>query len=215
MAPLIIVGALLGILVPVLLASVIADLTRRKIIALIVLVAVGGSAIAIWSSDAFQRRYWHWMLPKMPAAQSDFIALAQRLRDLREHTDARTISPPLREVESELCALPVNVEDWVGRVAHVYQNASGDAASVAIQIAPHLTLSTALFAGPSGTLIKTTSPLFATVRQLQERQIVRFGGTLVGHAGACPDEPPINPNERQRDPEFLFRFRLIAPDGAG
>ena len=213
MAPLIIVGALLGILVPVLLASAVADLTKRKVIGLIVLVAVGGSAVWVWESDPFQRQYWRWRLPQMPTDEANFVADAERMRDLRV-AQSRSTGPQsaLQEVESRLCAISPTAHDWVGRVARMYPSSSGDEASLAIRVSPKVILRTALFAGPTATLIPAGSPLFETVKNLTEDQVVHFSGSFVDRLGACPGETPPNQNEKQRDPEFLFRFTRVVSD---
>jgi len=199
-----------AIILPVLLASMIADLTRLQLILLVVAAALVCAYFVIDDSEAFQRQYWRWTQPTPPADESAFIAAADDLR--RQRADAGgAITDKLRQSETRLCALPTVASNWVGQVNQIYQSNSGHEASLAVEIWPHLLVRTALFADSSDTLIRAPSPVLAAAAALHPGDLVRFDGRVVGRAGACPGDPPVDRNERLRDPEFLFNFTRIMP----
>jgi hypothetical protein len=204
-------GFLGAILLPILLASMIADLTPMKVIALLTVFLLIGGYFIVRDSDAFQTLYWQWSLPSFPPDETAFTAAAEELRELRmasvTHADR---GAALRQVEARLCALPAVIDDWAGRVEQRYLISSGEGASLTIGITPHLEVRTAFFPDNTGTLIHQGTPLFAQANELEQGDLVRFSGRLVGHAGACPDDPPIDPNEQLRDPEFLVQFSHVA-----
>jgi hypothetical protein len=204
-----IMGAIFG---PILLASMIADLTQWKIIMLVSVVILIALYFAIGNSDTYQTLRWRWSMPPLPPAETAFIGVADDLRGARvaAAADARK-DAALQQTQSRLCALPNVVDNWVGRVEQRFLVNSRDGASLTIGIWPHLVVRTAFFPDSTGTLIRPGSPLFAQVNELRQGDLVRFSGRIVGHEGACPDDPPVDPNEKLRDPEFLLRFAQVVP----
>lgn len=208
-------GIMGSLLVGTLLTSMIADLTWWMIVALLAVVLLIGGYFVIDNSDSFQTVYWRWRLPAFPPDETAFIAVAGELRALRvELATGADRDVALRETEARLCALPVVASNWIGRVEQRYSVNSGEGASLTIGISPHVVVRTAFFPDNTGTLIRIGSPLFAPVNGLEQGDVVRFSGTIVGHAGACPNDPPIDANEKLRDPEFLLRFAQVAKDAA-
>jgi hypothetical protein len=209
------IGLMLGflgaIVIPVLLASIIADLTPTKVIVLLTMSVLIGGYFIVGNSDDFQTLYWQWTLPSFPPDETAFAAAADNVRVLRV---AAATSPghdaALREAEARLCALPAVVDNWAGRVEQRYSVSSGEGASLAIGISPHLVLRTAFFQDSTGTLIHQGTPLFVQVNELEQGDVVRFSGSFVGHAGVCPNDPPTEENEKLRDPEFIVRFNQVA-----
>jgi hypothetical protein len=206
-------GLMSLIFLPMLLATMIADLTWWKAFALTVVAVAIAGYVVIGRSETFQSLYWHWTMPTAPASEAAFVSAAEALRNARAdfagggHDRAR-----LHQAEQRLCALPSQADDWSGKVAQMFLTAAGDGASLAVAVAPHLVLHTALFRDNSGTLIAGDAPLFAKARTLREGDILRFSGVILGHDGACPGDPPVSRNEVLRDPDFLFRFaRIQAP----
>ncbi|HEY6430723.1 MAG TPA: hypothetical protein VIZ17_01980 [Acetobacteraceae bacterium] len=187
----------------------------RKVILLLAAVILVGGYYVVDSSDFFQKLYWRWTLPGFPPDETAFIAAADELHALRvEPLEQAGRAAALHQAEARLCALPVVAHDWVGRVGQTLLTGSGDGASLVVRIWPTLSVRTAFFPDNSGTLIRTGSAMFAPATGLHPGDIVRFGGTIVGRAGACPGDPPIDRNEELRDPEFLFRFADVAEDHA-
>lgn len=204
-------GFLGAILIPILLASMIADLTPTKVIALLTVSLLIGGYFIVRDSDTFQTLYWKWTLPSFPPDETTFAGIADELRVLRA---AAATSPghdaALRRVEARLCALPLVINNWAGRVEQRYLISTGEGATLTIGITPHLVFRTAFFPDHTGTLINAGTPLFAPVSELKQGDHVRFSATLLGHDGACPDDPPTDANEKLRDPEFLVRFTQVA-----
>ncbi|HVC62134.1 MAG TPA: hypothetical protein VND19_17440 [Acetobacteraceae bacterium] len=202
-----IMAAILG---PLLLLAWIAYFRRWRFITLLAVAVLFGGYHVVESSDAFQRLYWRWTLPTLPPDETAFIAAADELHALRTEPATRNgRAAALRRTEARLCALPVVADDWVGRVAQMYLTSSGHGASLMIGIWPHLVVRTAFFPDDTGTLIRAGSPVFARVVSLRSGDVVRFSGRIVGHAGACPADPPVDRNEKLRDPEILFRFAQV------
>ena len=204
-------GIMGTLLVPTLLSTMIADLTLWRVILLLAVVMLVGGYFFVDNSAAVQRFYWKWTLPPFPPDETSFIAVAGELRALRVESATRTDGDAaLRQTEAKLCALPDVADNWVGRVEQVYLVNSGEGASLTIGIWPHLVVRTAFFPDSTGTLIRPGSPAFAEVTGLRQGDVVRFSGSIVGHAGACPRDPPMDQNEKLRDPEFLLRFAHVA-----
>lgn len=203
------------LLVPILLASFLVDITKRKAIVAVALVVLVGGYFVVDNSDEFQEFYWRWSLPAFPPDETAFIAVANELRALRVDpaTDARH-EAALRQVEARFCALPVEADNWVGQVGQMFLTSSGDGASLAISIWPYLVVRTALFPDDTETLIRAASPVFPQVSGLRQGDVVRFSGRIVGRAGACPNDLPIAPNERLLDPEFIVRLAAVAKEAA-
>ena len=197
-----------AIILPVLIGTMIADLTRLQLILLAVAAALVCAYFVIGDSAAFHRVYWQWTEPAPPAAESAFIAAGDDLRRQRAAAGG-ALTGALRQAEARLCALPTDASGWVGRVDQIYPSNSGHAVSLAVEIWPHLLIRTALFADASDTLISGPPPLLAAATALHAGDSVRFDGRIVGRDGACPGDPPVDRNERLRDPEFLFRFTRI------
>ncbi|HUN42452.1 MAG TPA: hypothetical protein VMU81_19340 [Acetobacteraceae bacterium] len=199
--------AVAGILGPVLFASIIADLTRWQITLLAAVACLAVGYFVVDHSDIFHRLYWQWTEPTPPADEATFIAAANDLRRQRAESDGAT-TDRLRQAEARICALPADAANWVGRVAEMYLTA-GQQASLQVEIWPGLIVRTAFFAEPTGTLIRASSPVFSTVSELHDRDNIIFSGHIVGHDGACLGDPPVNRNEKLRDPEFLFFFTKV------
>ena len=162
-----------------------------------------------------QRRFSNALLAMDPTViPAGRDRLRRGCRQLRVLRVAAATSPghdaALREAEARLCALPAVVNNWAGRVEQRYSVSSGEGASLAIGISPHLVLRTAFFQDSTGTLIHQGTPLFVQVNELEQGDVVRFSGSFVGHAGVCPDDPPTEENEKLRDPEFIVRFNQVA-----
>ncbi|HEY3846110.1 MAG TPA: hypothetical protein VGL95_03225 [Acetobacteraceae bacterium] len=210
MAVFIFFGILGAIFLPALLATLIADLTLWKIIGLVAVAILIGGFVVVEDSDAFQTLYYRWTLPPLPPDETAFIAVADELRKLRAESAPRADrDAALHQTEAKLCALPAVVDNWVGKVEQMYRVSRGESASLTIGIWPHLIVRTAFFPDSTGTLIRTGSPDFALVSSLRQGDVVRFSGRIIGHAGACPGDPPIDQNEKLRDPEFLLRFENV------
>ncbi len=200
-----------AVLLPVLAAGIIADLTRWKAIATLLVVLAIGGYFYLDSNDAFQMLYWRWTTPAMPPAEATFVAAANEMRVLRDDSGRGPDQvAALRQAESKVCALPADADNWVGRVTRKYLTGAGDAAALAIGIAPNIAVRTSNFNDTSGTLIRTRSPLFAQVSSLGQDDVVQFSGKIVGHAGACPNDPPIGENDKILGPEFLLHFDQVA-----
>jgi hypothetical protein len=215
MGVLLVAGILGVILLPALLATLIADLTLWKIVGLVALAMLVGGYFFVEDSDAFQTLYYRWTLSPFPPDETAFIAVADELRALRAESATRTDRDvALRQAEAKLCALPAFVDNWVGKVEQMYLVSRGESASLTIGIQPHLIVRTAFFPDSTGTLIRAGSPDFPLVSGLRQGDAVRFSGRIIGHAGACPGDPPIDQNEKQRDPEFLLRFANVARQAA-
>ena len=211
MGLLIIVGVLVAFMLAALLAAMIADLTWWKGIVLLAAAVLAGGYFVVEDSDTFHRLYWRWSLPAFPPDETSFIAVAEQLRALRRETAAGSVNAAaLRQTEARLCALPVVADNWIGRVDERFAVSAGEGVSLAIEISPYLVVRTAFFPDHTGTLIRAGSLLFASVSALRQGDVVRFSGRIVGHAGACPDDPPVDENEKLRDPEFLLRFAQVA-----
>lgn len=211
MALIFLAGFLGSLFLPVLLASMIADLTPIKVITLLTLTTLIGGYFIVGNSDTFQALYWRWTLPSFPPDETAFAGAAEELQALRLAPAANTgHDAALREAEARLCALPTVVDNWAGRVEQRYQISSGEGASLTIGIAPHLVVRTAFVPDDTGTLIRAGTPLFAQANELEQGDYVRFSGRLVGHAGACPNDPATDQYEKLRDPEFLLRFTQVA-----
>jgi hypothetical protein len=205
-----ILGAILG---PLLLVALVSYLRARRAILLLAAAILAGGYYVVDSSDAFQTRYWRWTLPAFPPDETAFIVAGDELHALRvEPLTQAGRAAVLCQAEARLCALPVVARNWVGRVEQTMLTGSGDGASLVVRIWPNLSVRTALFPDNSGTLIRAGSPVFDQVAGLRAGDVVRFSGTIVGHAGACPGDSPIDRNEELRDPEFLFRFVDVAED---
>ena len=199
-----------GMLGPLLVAAMITDLTRNQVIMLAVVALVIAGYIASEHSDAMQALYWRWTMPAQPPAETAFIKAAVALRVARE----KLVSNPanargLREAETTLCALPATADDWVGRVEQTYLNNSGEGASLVVTIWPRVVVRSAFFADNTDTLIRAGSPLFPEVTTLRSGDTVHFSGQILGHSGACPGDPPVDRNEKLRDPEFLVRYTAL------
>jgi hypothetical protein len=208
-------GIMLTLLVPSLLISLVADLTWWKITLLVAVVLLVGGYFFVSDSETFQTLYWRWAVPAVPRDETAFIGVADELRALRAEAASSTDQQvALRQTDARLCALPTDVDNWVGRVEQRYSLSTGEGASLTIGIWPRLVVRTALFADNTGTLIRAGTPLFATVSDLRTGDVVRFSGHIVGHDGACPDDPAIAPNEKLRDPEFLLRFEKVTKEAA-
>lgn len=205
---------ILGMLGPVLLASLIADMTWLRAGVLAVLGLLVACYFVVGNSETFQGLYWKWTLPASPAAEAAFVAAASELYAQRLESGAGNTTE-LRQAEARLCALPDVADNWVGRVTQVFLNNSGAGASLTVAFWPHIFVRTAFFPDSTGTLIREGTPLFAQVKDLQPGDVVRFSGRIVGHAGACPGDPPVDRNEELRDPEFLFNFARVAREHAG
>jgi len=200
-----------AVLLPVMLAGFLMDATRRGVFALLLVAALFAGYFVFNSSDTLQAIYWTWTMPTYPPDETAFTAVADELRVLRvKRPSDADYEAALRQVEARVCALPGEANNWVGQVQQRYLISSGDGASLAIGISPHLVVRTAFFPDKTGTLIRAGTPLFAPANELEQGDVVRFSGTLVGHAGACPGDPPAEPNEKLRDPEFLLRFTQVA-----
>jgi hypothetical protein len=211
MSVLIIVGVLAAFMLAALLAAMIADLTWWKCIVLVAAAVLVGGYFVVEDSDTFHRLYWRWSLPAFPPDETSFIAVADQLRGLRREAAAGSENAAaLRQTEARLCALPMVAENWIGRVDQMFSVSTGEGVSLAIDIWPYLVVRTAFFPDHTGTLIRAGSPLFAPVSSLRQGDVVRFSGRIVGHSGACPDDPPVDENEKLRDPEFLLRFAQVA-----
>jgi hypothetical protein len=215
MGVLLIAGILGAILLPALLATLIADLTMWKVVGLVAVAMLVGGYFFVDDSDAFQTFYYRWTLPAFPPEETAFIAVADELRTLRaESASQADRDAALRQTEAKLCALPDAVDNWVGKVEQMYRVSRGESASLTIGIWPHLIVRTAFFPDSTGTLIRAGSPDFALVSGLRQGDVVRFSGRIIDHSGACPGDPPIDQNEKLRDPEFLFRFANVARQAA-
>jgi hypothetical protein len=212
MGPLILVGVMMGMLIPVVVSAALADLTMRKVLVIIAVLLLTTSGLTIYNTTVFQELYWSWGLPPVPVDEAAFVTMADQLHAARiAPAGDQAAGGALQQVAARLCAAPNQVTGWVGRVEHMYPSANGDHASLAIRIAIHVVVRTALFPDTTDTVVRSGTPLFATVSELREGEVVRFAGDLVGHTGACPGDPPTDPNEALRDPEFLFRFASVTP----
>ena len=194
---------------PVLFGAMIADLTSRQVVLLAVGACLVGGYFFTENNATFQRLYWQWTEPAPPADEAAFIAAANDLRRQRADSDGAN-TKQLRQAEARICALPANADHWVGRVAQMYLTNTGEQASLEVEVWPRLIVRTALFADSTNTLIRAPSPVFSSVAALSAGDTVRFSGRIVGHDGACPGDPPVDRNEKLRDPEFLFVFSQVA-----
>jgi hypothetical protein len=203
------VGALL--VIPGALIAIIADFTWRGGLLLAAAALLAGGYYFIAYSETFHSLYWQWALATAPPDEKAFIAAAEQLQALRlEPASTTSNALALGQAESRLCALPTNVDDWVGRVTQVYENSSSGGTVLTVSIWPHLVVRTAFYPDQTGTLINAGSPVFAQASNLRQRDVVRFSGRIIGHDGACPGDPQVDRNEMLRDPEFLFVFTQVA-----
>jgi len=204
--------AVSGILGPVLFASLIADLTRRQIILLTTAACLVVGYFVAENSEIFDRLYWQWTVPAAPPAETAFIAAAENLHARRvAYADGKTSLPEVHRAETAICALPTAAVNWVGRITQKYLSDTGRSESLSVAIHPHVIVRTALFPDESHTLIPVDSHVFAGISHLESGDVVRFDGRIVGHAGACPGDPPIDNADKLRDPEFLFAFSQVSP----
>jgi hypothetical protein len=204
----------LGLIALPLAAAMIADLTWRQVVVLSTAAMLLAGYIVVRNSDTFQTMYWRWTMPEAPASETAFITAAEKLHALRVRDPGGSNDlAALRQAEATLCALPSTVAGWNGRVEQAYLTDSNQGESLAVAIWPHIVVRTALFPDATGTLIPADTPAFGQVHGLRPGDAVRFDGRIVGHAGACPGDPPINRNEKLRDPEFLLAFSKVEPVG--
>ena len=102
------------------------------------------------------------------------------------------------------------VKGWVGTV-HANDRLADGSLRLSIEIAPRITIATwqnREVDNGDGTLIRPTSPLFATIKKLQFGQKVIFDATIIlGHS--APDA------EMVEAPELIAIFTRIKPLDAG
>lgn len=115
-----------------------------------------------------------------------------------------------------LCtALSANMfaQNWVGSVKTLDTNSDGKGV-LSIQIGPDIeakTWNNALSDIADNTLIDPDSALYAAATQLKFGQIVHFNGYFINDDVDCIREASVSLDGSIRNPEFLFRFRDIAP----
>ena len=214
MGVIILAAIFLGLIGLPLVAAMIADLTWPQVVVLSTAAILLAVYIVVRNSDTFQTAYWRWTMPEPPASETVFITAAEKLHALRvRNPGGANDLAALRPAEATLSALPITVAGWTGRIEQKYLADSNQGESLAVAIWPHVIVRTALFPDATGTLIPAGTPAFSQVHGLQPGAAVRFDGRIVGHAGACPGDPPIDRNEKLRDPEFLFAFSKLEPAG--
>ena len=191
---------------PPLLVAIIADMTRARLTLLVSLTVAVVGYFLITNTATFQALDWKWTLPAPPAAETAFIAAADKLHTLRLNHASGAV---LHDAKARLCAQTAVASGWVGRVVEKYLDDAGNAATLAVIIWPHVTLRTAWFPDDTNTLVRAGSPLFVTVDHLHGGETVRFSGRIMGHDGACHPDPPANRDALTRDPEFLFTFSRV------
>jgi len=204
------IAIFLSMLAPPLIGAMLADLTRLQVILLSAVGSLIAGYFVVTNMESFQTAYWRWTMPATPAAERQFIAAAEAMHALRLQavTDAGDRAA-LRQAEAKLCALPTDVSGWTGRLEQKYLDDAGQHEMLAVAIWPHLMVRTALFPDATRTMIRAGTPIFTQTETLAPGASVRFNGRIVGHAGACPGDPPTDPNEKLRDPELLFWFTQL------
>jgi hypothetical protein len=213
MGVILLLGGMLALFLPALLVTLVADLSVWKSLLLVALAMLVGGYFFVANNDAAQALYWRWTLPAFPPDETEFVTVAGKLRALRaEAATSGGDAAALHQTEARLCALPAAAENWVGKVEQTYLISTGEGASLTLGIWPHLAVRTALVPDRTDTVIHAGSPVFSHVTDLQQGDVVRFSGRIMGHAGACPDDPPTEPDEKLRDPEFLIRFTAVAKE---
>lgn len=207
-------GAFLFILLPPLIGVLIADLTWGQVAALACAGLLIGGYFTVRDSDAFQSYEWRWTVPPPPPAEAAFIAAAEKLHAVRlAYAKGKAGAPALHQAEAAICRLPPAAKHWVGRITQTYTTDSGRSVSLSVAIRPHVLVRTAFFPDDTHTLIPVHTQPFTALQAAKPGQVVRFDGRVVGHAGACPGEPPIAAVDKLRNPEFLFAFSRLTPAG--
>jgi hypothetical protein len=201
MARLYLAGLLALILLPILFAGAIADLTRKQAVILAVLGVLGGGMIAFYNTEAYSDLLWRWRAPAMPDDERQFVSAVSELRaNATGLQDARRLEV-LRE---ELCKTPADASDWIGLVANSFNSPSGKKRIVQMKISPHIIVRTAFADDQTDTLIAEGSKLYPVAAGVSPGDPVRFSGRFVSDAGSCSKSE--NPEEALEEPNFVLRF---------
>jgi hypothetical protein len=123
------------ILVPILMAHTIADLTRKQVVILAILGLLGGGAIAFYNTETYSDLLWRWRAWPMPDDERRFVSAVSELREDATGLQDRRRLEVLRE---ELCKTPADASGWTGLVANSFNSPSGKKRIVQVKISPHI-----------------------------------------------------------------------------
>jgi hypothetical protein len=188
------------ILVPILMAHTIADLTRKQVVILAILGLLAGGAIAFYNTETYTELLWRWRAPPMPDDERRFVSAVS---ELRENATGLQDRRQLEALRQQLCETPVDASDWTGVIANAFDSPSGKKRIVLVNISPHIIVRTAFADDQSETLIAEGSKLYPVAAGLSAGHPVRFSGSFVTDSGSCGSE---NLHDALEEPNFVLRF---------
>lgn len=104
---------------------------------------------------------------------------------------------------------PGKVENWVGVLEEMDTTSDGDAYISVVPVTKGITLSTwnnSFSDGNDKTLIKSGSPLYEQLSELQEGNVIKFSGNLIRFKN-------LTEAGKMTEPELLFRFKSVEKIG--
>ena len=205
MGRLYLVAGMVALLTPFLLASLIADLTKKQATIFAILALCGVGIFAFYNTDTFDDLMLRWRLPPMPSDERQFISVVSRIRsNAAEDQDGRH----LEVLRAALCKTPLQVTGWVGEVVNAFASSSKKEKPVQVKLSPHITVRTSFLGEPTNTLIPAESDLSKVVLSLSPGDPVRFSGSFVTDSGSCDRQH--NVEDALQDPNFVFLFSEIS-----
>lgn len=205
MGRLYLIAGLVVLLTPFLLASLLADLTKKQAVMFAILALCGVGIFAFYNTDTFDDLMRRWRLPPMPLDEKQFVSAVSRIRsNAAEDQDGRH----LEVLRDALCRTPLQVTGWVGEVINAFGSSSKKEKPMLVKISPHITVRTSFLGDPTNTLIAAESDLFKVVSSLSPGDPVRFSGSFVTDSGSC--DRRHNAEDALQDPNFVFLFSEIS-----
>jgi hypothetical protein len=204
MGRLYLVAGMVVLLTPFLLASLLADLTKRQAMIFAILALCGVGIFVFYNTDTFDDLMRRWRLPHMPSDERQFVSAIARIRsNAAEDENGRH----LEVLRAALCRTPLQVTGWVGEVVNAFDSSSKKEKVMLVKISPHITIRTSFSGDPTNTAIAAGSDLFKVASSLSSGDPVSFSGSFVTDSGSC--DRRHNVEDALQDPNFVFLFSEI------
>lgn len=150
----------------------------------------------------------------MPADEIEFIrAVQQGQAAFRAAPNEMARGGTRSQRRLAICRIltGLSISGWVGQIEKLSSNSDGRGV-LEISIADSIRVETwnnDLSDASDRTLIDPTSPLFAALSQMKQRDEVVFSGTFFPSGTDCVEEHSISLEGSMTDPEFMFRFQSV------
>lgn len=153
----------------------------------------------------------------VPADESALVAAAESFIDPYRKAENQLKKSAIRTDRKKAlqAALPnLTVKNWIGTLAKTATTSDGKAyITVKLQGAKATAVKTwnnALSDTTAGTLIGQDSPLYKTISDMKNGQLVTFSGTFLTDDKDYLLEPSLTEAGSMTQPEFIFKFTDIA-----